>query len=119
MRAEDRRQIAAAVAVQQIVDDGEAGVFDHAGRFDHLRRHGAVFEHGGDRSECGVGRRVQVAIKLWSAPPEREAAQHLAGMIPERRADLGDHDVARRNAAAGGKLRRHAKMRRAIVVTPI
>ena len=35
-RAEDRRQIAAAVAVQQIVNDGEAGRLDHAGGIDHL-----------------------------------------------------------------------------------
>ena len=30
LAAKDRRQIAAAIAVQQIVDDGEAGVLDHA-----------------------------------------------------------------------------------------
>ena len=49
--AEHRRQIAAAIAVQQIVDDGEAGLLDDAGRLDHLRRRGAGLEHGGDGVE--------------------------------------------------------------------
>src|SRR5499427_6884958 len=40
-----------------------------------------------------------------------EAAQHLAGVIPERRADLREHDVALRHLARGGKLRRHAELR--------
>src|SRR5262245_43042002 len=32
-------------------------------------------------------------------------------MIPERRADLSEHDVAPRHLARGGKLRRHAELR--------
>lgn len=34
--AEDRRQIAATIAVQEVVNDGEAGLLNHAGRLDHL-----------------------------------------------------------------------------------
>ena len=63
LAAENRRQIAAAVAVQQVVDDGEAGLLDHAGGLDHLGRRGAGLEHGGDGVEGHVRRRVQVAVK--------------------------------------------------------
>ena len=57
-----------------------------------------ALQHRGDGVEGRVGRRMQVAIKLRRLA-QREAAQHLPGMIPERRADLGDHDVARLHAA--------------------
>src|SRR5207248_7729680 len=40
-----------------------------------------------------------------------EAAQHLAGMIPKRRADLRENDVAVGYAPRRGKLRRHGKLR--------
>ena len=110
-RAKNRRQIAAAVAVQQIVDDGEAGVLDHMRGRDHLRRHGAVLEHPGDGVESGVGGRMQLAIKLRRIFADRKTAQHLAGMFPERGADFGEHDVTTLDLAIGRVLRRHRDMR--------
>src|SRR5579862_795602 len=111
LRAEDRRQITATIAVQQIVDDGEACVLDHTCGLDHVLRHGAVLEHRGDCIECSVGGSVQVAVEGSRLGAKRKAAQHLTGMIPERRADFRKYDVACRSPAAGGKLRRHAKIR--------
>ena len=119
LQPEDRRQIAAAIAVQQIVDDGEARVLDHARGLDHLCRHRAVPQHRGDRVERRIGRRVQVAIKRRRLLADREAAQHLAGIIPERRADLGEHDVARSaRCASDGNCAGTARCGSRIGVTP-
>src|SRR6185369_15701557 len=61
--AENRLQVAGAIAVQQIVDDGEAGRFDDAGGLDHLGGYGAGPQYLADGVEGGVGRLVQVAIE--------------------------------------------------------
>ncbi len=98
--------------MQQIVDDREAGVLDHARGVDRLLRHGAVLEDGDDRVVCGVGHRMQIAVERRRLCVDREAAQHLAGMLPECGADLGGDNVAARDAARADKLRRHAEARR-------
>src|SRR6516164_4156839 len=77
------RQITAAIAVQKVVDNGEAGLFDHARSVDNLLRHGAVLEHGGNRVERGVGRGMQTAVELRRLRINRKTAQHLSGMFPE------------------------------------
>ena len=109
--AENWRQIAASIAVQEIVDDGEAGIFDDAGRFDDLRRRSARLEHRRNRIEGGIRRRMQVAVELVRLA-ERETAQHLARVIPECRADLGHHDITRLDAPHARKLARHAQIGR-------
>ena len=111
-RTEHRRQVAAAIAVQQIVDDREAGVLDHARGVDRLLRHGAVLEDGDNRVVGGVGHRMQIAVERRRLGVDREAAQHLAGMLPECGADLGGDNVAARDAARADKLRRHGEARR-------
>ncbi len=86
-------------------------VFDYARGFDHLARQRAILEHGGDRIEGGVGGCVQVAVERRRLGAKRKAAQHLAGMLPERRADFSKHDVAGRHLAIGGKLCGHGEGR--------
>ena len=54
---------------------------------------------------------MQLAIGLGRVLADREAAQHLAGMVPERGADLGEDDVAALDLAVGRKLRRHRDLR--------
>ena len=54
---------------------------------------------------------MQRAVERRRLLAHREAAQHLAGMIPKRRADLREYDVAVRHAPRRGKLRRHAQLR--------
>ena len=68
--------------------------------------------------EGGVRRRMQVAIEL-ARLAEREAAQHLARMIPERRADLGHHRVALLQPPRCRKLARHARSGALIDVVPM
>src|SRR5204863_6496761 len=74
--------------------------------------------------EGSVRRLVQVAVKGRRLFCDREAAQYLAGMLPESSADLGKNDVAFSHRPAGGKLRRHrdlriAHRRHAEIVDPV
>src|SRR5579875_278823 len=105
-------QIAAAVAMQQVVAGGEAGLLDDAGRSDDLRRRGAGAQDRSDGVERAIGGVVQIAIERRRLPPDREAAQHLPRIVPERGADLGQDDVARLDAAARGELRRNEDLGR-------
>jgi hypothetical protein len=51
-RAEHRREIAADIAVHQIVDNGEGRLFDHCRRIDDLLRR----ERWGSAARCGPTR---------------------------------------------------------------
>ena len=109
--AENWRQIAPSVAVQEIVNDREAGIFDDAGRFDDLCRGRAGLEHRRNRIKGGIRRCMQIAIEFVRLA-ERETPQHLSRMIPERRGNLRHHDITRLDAAHARKLAGYAQIRR-------
>src|SRR5512144_893422 len=85
-------QIAPAVTVQKIVDDREPSIFDYAGCFDDLCRSYACLKYRGNRIEGGISGRMQVAVELIRLA-ERETAQNLTRMIPERRGNFSHHDI--------------------------
>ena len=94
--------------MQQVVDDGEAGILDDTRGVNHLLRQSTGLKHFGDGVEGGIGHRMQLAVKLRRFVADRETAQHLAGMLPESRADLGEDNIAARDFAVGDELCRHA-----------
>src|SRR5581483_1738578 len=77
--AENRRKVTAAVAVEQIIDDREPGLFNDARGFDHLLRHRAGSQHRRYPVERSIRRRMQVAIEPVRLS-QRKAAQNLAGI---------------------------------------
>ena len=64
-----------------------------------------------DRKGRGRGG-VEIAIERGRLGLDREAAQHLAGIVPPRRRQLAEHEVARRDPAARGELPRHVAVGR-------
>ena len=81
------------------------------GGLDHLRRRRAVPQHLDDGVERGIRRRMQIAIERRRLLADGEAPQHLAVVVPERRGDLREHDVAGRNAPRRMELRRRRHLR--------
>src|SRR5262249_57364619 len=108
----DRREIAAAEAMHEIVECGETLLLDHACGLDYVLGSGAGLEHGEDRLQGSVCRLVQLLVERGRIDADREAAQHLARILPELRGDLGHDDVAFGDPATRGELAWCRKVRR-------
>src|SRR5882762_9134484 len=110
--ADDRRQIAAAVAMHEIIAGGEAAVFDDPRRVDEALRQRARPDRLGDRLERRIRGGVQVAIERGGLGFDREAAQHLAGIVPPGSRQFTKYEVAGLDLAARRELPRHTDVRR-------
>ena len=85
--ADDRRQVAPAEAVHEVVDGGEAGVLDDARGLDQRVRVHPGPQLGRDRVERRLGDVVQLAVPAGSArrPPPPSAAAGRSTPAPRRR----------------------------------
>src|SRR6266446_8202476 len=110
--ADDWRQVAAAIAMHEIIAGGEAALFDDPRRVDEALRQRARPDRLGDRLERRIGGRVQVAIERGGLGFDREAAQHLAGIIPPGSRQLTKYEVAGLDLAPRRELPRHTDVRR-------
>src|SRR5579872_4334229 len=100
-------QVASTVAVQQIVYDCKAGVFDHTRRLYHFDRKGPGPQHRTDGVKGCVGCIMQIPIQRIRRLADGETTQYLAGMLPERCADLRADGVSAREPAPRRKLFGH------------
>jgi len=97
--------------VDEVVPGRVASLLDHRRGGDELGRGRARVQAIHDRVEGGDGYLVQLEIQRGRLGGDRERAQDLAGVIPERRADLAAHRVTGLDPAGGRPLRRHAESR--------
>src|SRR5262245_5084322 len=95
--------------MQQIVNDGEACLFDHCGCLYYLRGCGASLESSRDCIKGGIGCGMQFLVNLaWL--PESEAAQNLARVLPKCGADFGYRHIASLHSTQARELAGHAKL---------
>src|SRR5262249_60430264 len=92
--ADDRRQIAAAIAMHEIVVGGVAALFDDARGIDEALRQRARSDRAGNGLKRSIRRGVQVAIERSRLGFDRKAAQYLAGIVPPCSGQLAENEVA-------------------------
>ena len=102
-RADDRRQIAPAEAVDEVVDGGETGVLDDARRVDQLLRVHAGPQPRGHRVERGLRHLVQAGHLRGGLGRHGDRAQQLPRVLRrDRRAQLEGEQVTGRHGCALG-----------------
>jgi hypothetical protein len=109
---DDRREVAAAEAVHQVVNPGKASLLDDGSGGREVRGVSARDHAPRDAVKSGGGDGVEFGIQRRRGRPDGERAQHLAGVLWRGRcADLSRYDVARPDQAPGRPLRRPAESR--------
>ena len=97
LRAEDRREIAAAEAVHQVVVDGEAAILDHARGIDDLLHRRAVPHDSRDGVERRLCRFMQIFVQGSRIFAHGKCTQDLPRIVPPVRGKLAEDEITGRD----------------------